>query len=416
MTKRCIITGNIITPENDSRAHVIPSALGGRLKPLGILSRDANALLGDKIDLPLIQAFQSLMNLVNGSRDRGQNTPTRVTDESGKTYVFEFGEPLSLAAPEYHAATIDGVTMISIKARTLKEVRTLLGRVKAKDIAFDIDEAVRCAVVEHQWPDGMLQHKLQIGPAVVFPALFVAASVFACSFGQLPHPKLGSYVSAFDPERPPMPPDTFYFMPPKNWITNPAMISHVITFVGDNSRKQAMVYLELFNIACVGVILPFNGSSDTVETYAVDVLTGDEIQVQIDEAIIRSTPWTATHHLGDAALFSFFEQRVGAAMEIAWKRHWDANIEKITRRGLGSIDGRPLMPQDCANLVKESVEFIKNWWKNPIFTPEIRRADLPHFESLCAYLEGLLPTFCHSQFRNLIEPFTADLVRAAELQ
>jgi hypothetical protein len=31
--KYCIVTGDEITDENDSKAHVIPSALGGRLKP-----------------------------------------------------------------------------------------------------------------------------------------------------------------------------------------------------------------------------------------------------------------------------------------------------------------------------------------------------------------------------------------------
>ncbi len=44
----CIITSEPITRENNSRAHVIPSALGGRLKPWDILSKDGNTLLGDK--------------------------------------------------------------------------------------------------------------------------------------------------------------------------------------------------------------------------------------------------------------------------------------------------------------------------------------------------------------------------------
>src|ERR1019366_8569627 len=98
---RCIITGDLITDENDSKAHIIPSALGGRLKPLGILSEHANGLLEDKFDFPLIVAFQSLMNLLNGSRDRGENQPTPMTDKSGKTYIFRFGEPLALSKPEY---------------------------------------------------------------------------------------------------------------------------------------------------------------------------------------------------------------------------------------------------------------------------------------------------------------------------
>ena len=196
---RCIITGDPITPENDSKAHVIPSALGGRLKPLGLLSRDANTLLGDTIDLLLIQAFQALMTLLDGSRDRGTNRPVRLTDENGRTLIFEFGEPLKLAQPSYtETPTGDGMEF-HIDARNLKELRTLLGRVKAKVPSFDIDEAVKQAVVTRTWPDGVLRGQLQIGPGVVFPAVFVAASVFAAHHGFDPHPRLRAYVSGFDP-------------------------------------------------------------------------------------------------------------------------------------------------------------------------------------------------------------------------
>ena len=94
--RRCIITNEPITPENNSRAHVIPSALGGTLKPWDILCKNGNGLLGETVDLPLIQAFQSVMTLLNGSRDRGENQPVRMTDASGRTYVMKFGEPLEL--------------------------------------------------------------------------------------------------------------------------------------------------------------------------------------------------------------------------------------------------------------------------------------------------------------------------------
>ncbi len=123
MAKHCIITDEVITKDNDSKAHVIPSALGWRLKPLGILCKNANTLIGDNIDLPLIQAFQSLMNLLNGSRDRGENRPTPMNDESGKVYIFRFGEPLSLAAPEYEEVDKGPESHITIKARNLKEAR-----------------------------------------------------------------------------------------------------------------------------------------------------------------------------------------------------------------------------------------------------------------------------------------------------
>jgi len=76
--RRCIITDEPITEENNSQAHVIPSALGGRLKPWDILSKKGNGLLGDKIDLPLIQAFQALMTMLNATRDPGKASLYRI--------------------------------------------------------------------------------------------------------------------------------------------------------------------------------------------------------------------------------------------------------------------------------------------------------------------------------------------------
>ncbi|HEX4409006.1 MAG TPA: hypothetical protein VH206_09550 [Xanthobacteraceae bacterium] len=146
----CIVTGELINKDNDSKAHVIPSALGGRLKPKGIVSINGNGILDEKFDFPLVDAFQSLMNLLNGSRDRGDNQPTRMRDESGKEYIVRFGEPLELTRPEYLEGEEGGLSSITIKARTLKNVRTLLGRYKRKHPEFDIDEALKHAVVEHQ--------------------------------------------------------------------------------------------------------------------------------------------------------------------------------------------------------------------------------------------------------------------------
>src|SRR4051812_22937214 len=101
MTKTCLICGDPITCENDSRAHVIPSALGGRLKPKGLLSAYANGALNDAVDLPLIRAFEPIMSQLDGSRDRGTNPCVRMTNAAGRTYDVGFGKPLKPSSPEF---------------------------------------------------------------------------------------------------------------------------------------------------------------------------------------------------------------------------------------------------------------------------------------------------------------------------
>jgi hypothetical protein len=359
MTKHCLITEEPITPENDTKAHVLPSAVGGRLRPRGILSKNGNNLLGDKIDLPLIQAFQSLMNLLNGSRDRGQNRPTPMTDESGKVFIFKFGEPLSLAQPEYNEAEVDGNTHIVIKACNLKEVRTLLGRAKARYPGFDIDVAMAHAVLEHQWP-----------------------------------------------------PDTFYFMPAKRWISTSAEVAHIVTLIGDAAAGRMLVYVELFSFVCIGVLLPFDGTQDVCETYAVDVLTGQEVPVSIDQGVVRSIPWAATHQLGDASLLAFTKTKLEELVRLAQRREWTAVLDQIINRAFGPANGRRLMPRDYAKLIGEVVQSTITQWKHPAIDPAARQQQLLQFDALCAQFQGRLPFFARCWFRHLIARHRATLAKA----
>jgi hypothetical protein len=409
--KRCIVTGDVLTAANDSKAHVIPSALGGRLKPLGILCNDANTLLGDKIDLPFIQAFQAVMTWLNGSRDRGDNQPTRMTDENGRTYLVQFGKPLELTRPEFSKATTPDGTVYKIAARNLKEARTLLGRVKADSPEFDIDEALKHAVLERAWPDGMLHGQLQIGPAVLFPAVFVAASVFATYRGLPPHPELKTYVQAFDPDKPAMPPDTFYFLPSAGWVSAPAEVSHIIALVADPKRLQALVYFEIFNLACVAVVLPYDGTTEVHASYALDVLSGTEVAAQVDYQAVLAASWSATHRLGDPALYRFTQERMHRLMQIARHREWSVQIGEIVGTGLGPADGAPILPAHLAKLVGEIAAFVVLQWKRPGTTTATMEDDLNRFDGLCAALSKHLPFWMRCRYRSLARPHRGMLAK-----
>lgn len=218
MANFCILTGVEINERNDSKAHVLPSALGGRLKPTGILSKDANTRIGDLIDLPLTKAFQPIMTLIGGSRDRGKNHGVRMTDSKSRAFILNFDQPIQATRPEFQLVQTAAGTEINISARNMSDLRTLLGRVQKQFPNFDIEEAMKGARHVERWPDDYFHHQLEIGPGVVFPALFVAASVFAVHHGLPAHPEFKRYVDAFDPNNATLPPNTFYFIPDEKWM------------------------------------------------------------------------------------------------------------------------------------------------------------------------------------------------------
>lgn len=78
----------------DSPAHVIPSALGGRYKPKGILSDKANNELDRVVDKPFMNIFGSAPGFfLKFSRDRGGVEKLDLSDNSGSKWRFAATKP-----------------------------------------------------------------------------------------------------------------------------------------------------------------------------------------------------------------------------------------------------------------------------------------------------------------------------------
>jgi hypothetical protein len=75
MASRCRGCGDPIAPANDTDARILPNALGGRLKPRGILCRVCNTELDRLADNALVNAFGTWPTMLDIPRDRGKNPP-----------------------------------------------------------------------------------------------------------------------------------------------------------------------------------------------------------------------------------------------------------------------------------------------------------------------------------------------------
>lgn len=341
--KRCILNDVELTPENDSKAHIIQSALGGRLKPTGILCKDANTELGDKFDNALIRAYHPFMVLVDGSRDRsGDLAPIIGKDKDGKPYKITPGEVKPNSHEFIEEPLPDGNKRYMIKGRTMKEVRTLLGRVKKEHPQIDIDQILKSAAVE-SFPVPSLELSMQFGPISTFPAVFAMASVFSAYKSLRPHPDFVSYVKTFDVDVRPMPPDTFYFMPGKPWLVVPADAAHCVFLCCDPEKKQALFFTQFFKQPGIGVLLPYDGEMQECFSYAVDVVSGKEIKPEIKTRRLLKFPWNATHKNGDPALWKEVERRAQPLLAIAQQRDWDNAVEQLWKR---HVTG-PVVTKEC---------------------------------------------------------------------
>ena len=81
---QCRGCGLNLDAERDSEAHIIPKALGGRLKPKGIICKSCNTKLNDLADNALIEAFADWPTVLDIPREGGGNPPKLIETKNGR--------------------------------------------------------------------------------------------------------------------------------------------------------------------------------------------------------------------------------------------------------------------------------------------------------------------------------------------
>lgn len=363
---RCILTGVELTEENDSIAHIIPSALGGRLKTKGILCREANNIMDRKADSRLIESFQFYMILLGGSRDRHRAfSSIRATNSKEQSFLLgtDMIKPLSHV---YEVMTDGSEHRIEIKAISMKQAKDLIRKAK-KELALsdaqedDLLEGLRSV----QEDPGRLCGDVVSGPAIEFPAAFAMAALFSAFNGLNVHSEFSEYFYDFDKSKHSfrLPPDTFYFIHETKWMSLSAQIGHCLFLYGDPERQKSIFVCRLFELLDIAVIAPFNGNTPVSATYGVDILEGKEVEVMLDLQALRSFDWSETHRIGDSSLLSIIQQRNDALMKLAGRRQFYLASKSIFDKYIGGADeicltraGLSALYSDLCFLLSRSVE------------------------------------------------------------
>ena len=312
----CIATDVILTAENDSDAHVIPNAIGGRLKPTGVLSRIANSEIGDHIEAPFLKNYQQIIALIGGKRQRGDHPSYRVEAPDGRVYLIRPDGSLTPNRPEYRATTTKEGEQIEVVARTMTEMRTLLGQVKKRYPHFNIEEALHQAVEVSQ-PSPKVKISLSVGPNVYFPLAYAAAATFNASRGLPVHPEFKAYYDLLDADPVSLPPDTFYWEPEQQWVELPNAATHLITTIISARLAKAITVVRLVGLPGVAVVTDYNGDRSRSVTYGVDVVEGADVSLLVDASAVARMPWQPTHRLGETSLFELQTRRMNEVAKLA---------------------------------------------------------------------------------------------------
>ncbi|WP_171070345.1 HNH endonuclease [Methylobacterium terricola] len=175
---KCRGCGSPITKENDSEAHIIPNALGGNLKPKGIICRECNTKLDAIADNALIEAFGDWPTLIDIPRDRGHNPPRIVNTRQGRRVRLEPDGSMSAIDVRYEVTEVEGGHSVEIAAGNWKTFRQLLKRASKDFPALDPIVAEQNARKVGIDDDDELKLGFDFSPEAIFGGLITAIWLF----------------------------------------------------------------------------------------------------------------------------------------------------------------------------------------------------------------------------------------------
>jgi hypothetical protein len=328
MEKRetCIVCDRLVSDTSPlSKTHLIPNALGGRLKPQ-LACMECNTQLNDIADMGLVQSLSCFAKQLDVKRDRGDHPPMEGEDANGTKYFLEPGTfAPSLAEPYSKIIPLENGDMeIEILAPDHQSAMNELYRQRRLlNVSFDPKVAMLNAERMSE-PTGFIRQSLELGPKSVFAGALACMWLFASwksGTGITSKPELLSRLEQAQNEQ-----DMWYYesLP---WIEGalPAF-SHVLHVKNHKQTQQLIGCVSYFNVISIGAVLATNYRTELDVIYALDLESGQDVSQSlcIDQKSFERNALNA-----DGALK--FPGDQGKLVKLV-KRRCDDFLEKIMSR------------------------------------------------------------------------------------
>lgn len=316
---KCRLCAGDLTSGNDSEAHIIPNALGGRLKPKGILCRTCNTNLDELADNALIEAFGDWPTLLDIPRDRGKNPPKRLKTRDGKKVRVEPSGSVTRVDVLYDVIPIEDGHTVMIGAGDMTTFRHLLQRVAKQFPQFDPSAAEQFAKKEGIQDDDELKMSLDFSPEAVFGGIITAIWLFLIlKTGHvfMDRARLVDVIKQMQSKG-----GTFrYCVDGLPGLQGPDLpLSHKIIVRSVSSTGELIAYVEILGVLKIGGVFAKAPppACDLEHVYVYDVLGQQEVsdQYSIDPTIFEQQNWR--------------EVGLGPSDADALREHFRDTLEKV---------------------------------------------------------------------------------------
>lgn len=272
----CYVCNTLLTNENSSKEHIIPQALGGRLKSSALLCKTCNNSFGEKSDAELCKQFAYLMEIAQVPRERPMNRGVILEDERdpNRKMRLKNGE-LTLVETE----PLVTANSIQFTANNISDARkTLEGLKRKKHPNLDIDSVLSNVQLRQEYNTPTKMQNSFGGEETFLSVLKTAVNYYLhlkpekVSFVQDAIKDLQNNITV---RVEPFIPTASIYLPDEDEI------SHIIFLCGDKSKQALYAIISYFNIISYVVHLNDEYSGDDFfETYVYDVFRSKDIAAE----------------------------------------------------------------------------------------------------------------------------------------
>ena len=332
----CAFCAKSLSDTNASKEHVFPNAIGGRKTVNNFICTDCNKTTGGDWDKELVNQLRPLCTMLNIKRDRGRNQPFSVETISDKKLTVQPDGPMTIAKPVFNEQDLGGKTAIEIRARTRKELKSIVAGLKEKYPQIDVDELLSNATNEREYSAEPYAISLNFGGHLAGRSVVKTCLALAYDAGlnidRCEHAK--SYLLADGGA-------CFGYFNEYDVVKNrpERIFFHCVHVCGDPARKQILAYVEYFGWKRIVVCLSSEYIGEAFShSYAIDPVTGRELDLEIDLKIepdeiqeiyaYKKEDYTVVKRTLEALMAFLIEQDRKRASEHAIEAAWQSACAK----------------------------------------------------------------------------------------
>lgn len=360
----CTLCGNFLTKENNSREHLIPSAIGGRKKIKGFICKSCNNRTGAAWDAPLANTFQKFSLFIGIRRDKGITPFAKIETMGGKSHCLHSDGTRTLTKPQYNLTRTENGVEVSIQASSKEDLSNLRKRLeKENDLSkADISKLFDGVEFTQTYSDDPALIDLQVnldlcGQSLVKSVLALAhdSEVEPASFEQaLYHLKNADAASIVG----------FYYHDDLVVNRPEDQIFHCIAVQGNPETKQLIGYVEYFRCLRVLVCLSnqYEGGKFS-NSYAINPVSGHTLSIEVNLNLSRQEVAAALN--GERLSMAVMSKAKEEARIIGEKLGIDREIKRVSEEAIhfafkecGVRYGESLMPDDYSRFSRALQEHI----------------------------------------------------------